>query len=95
MIAREVDRAYIGTSAAVTIADPVWRRRIVVHKSGSATTVVWNPWIEKAKVLADFGDDEWTEMICVETANALENAVTIGAGASPHVMSATIETQPG
>jgi D-hexose-6-phosphate mutarotase len=94
-IARQVDRAYIGTSAPVTIADPVWQRRIVVRKSGSATTVVWNPWIEKAKALPDFGDDEWTEMVCVETANAFENAVTIGASASSHVMSATIEVQPG
>jgi hypothetical protein len=33
-------------------------------------------------------------MVCVETANALENAVTIGAGAS-RVMSATKEAQSG
>jgi glucose-6-phosphate 1-epimerase len=92
-IERQVDRAYLGTSTTVTILDPAWQRRIVIHKSGSATTVVWNPWIDKAKAMPDFGDDEWPEMVCVETANAFENAVTLDANAS-HVMSATIEVQP-
>ncbi len=59
-IAAETDRVYPGTTGTVTIEDPGWRRRIVVSKSGSATTVVWNPWIAKAKAMPDFGDDEWT-----------------------------------
>src|SRR5258708_4328702 len=67
-ISRETDRIYTGARTAVRVADPAWGRRIVVDKSGSATTVVWNPWIDKAKALADFGDHEWTEMVCVETA---------------------------
>lgn len=28
--------------------------------------VVWNPYIEKAKGMSDFGDDQYQEMICVE-----------------------------
>lgn len=28
--------------------------------------VVWNPWVEKARGMKDFGDDEYTKMICVE-----------------------------
>jgi D-hexose-6-phosphate mutarotase len=69
-IVAETDRVYLGTTRTVTIEDPGWRRRIVVSKAGSATTVVWNPWIAKAKAMPDFGDDEWTGMVCVETANA-------------------------
>jgi D-hexose-6-phosphate mutarotase len=92
-IARETDRIYTGARTTVGIADPAWGRRIVVDKSGSATTVVWNPWIDKAKALADFGDDEWTEMVCVETANAMDDAVTIAPGAM-HAMSATIAVGP-
>jgi glucose-6-phosphate 1-epimerase len=92
-IARETDRIYMGARTAVGIVDPAWGRRIVVDKSGSATTVVWNPWIDKAKALADFGDDEWTEMVCVETANAMDDAVTIAPGAM-HAMSATIAVEP-
>jgi glucose-6-phosphate 1-epimerase len=52
--------------------------------------VVWNPWIAKAKAMPDFGDDEWTGMVCVETANAGADAVALAAGAR-HVMTATIE----
>ena len=59
-IAAETDRVYLGATGTVTIEDPGWRRRIVVGKSGSSTTVVWNPWIAKAKAMPDFGDDEWT-----------------------------------
>jgi glucose-6-phosphate 1-epimerase len=91
-ITAETDRVYPGTTGTVTIEDPGWRRRVVVGKSGSATTVVWNPWIAKAKAMPDFGDEEWTGMLCVETANALDDAVTLAPGAS-HVMTATLEVQ--
>jgi D-hexose-6-phosphate mutarotase len=93
-IVAETDRVYLGTTGTVTIEDPGWRRRIVVSKAGSATTVVWNPWIAKAKAMPDFGDDEWTGMVCVETANAGDDAVTLAPGAS-HVMTATIELTSG
>ena len=92
-IARETDRVYAGARGAVSIADPVWGRRLVVGKSGSATTVVWNPWIDKAKAMPDFGDEEWSEMVCVETANAMGDAITIAPGAT-HAMSATIAVEP-
>jgi D-hexose-6-phosphate mutarotase len=88
----ETDRVYLATTGTVTIEDPGWRRKIVVSKSGSATTVVWNPWIAKAKAMPDFGDDEWPLMVCVETANAGASAVTLLPGAV-HVMTATIETR--
>jgi glucose-6-phosphate 1-epimerase len=93
-IAAETDRVYLGTGAAVTIEDPGWKRRVVVHKSGSATTVVWNPWVAKAKAMPDFGDDEWSGMLCVETANAMDDAVTLAPGAT-HVMTATLSVLPG
>jgi len=93
-IAGETDRVYLGATGTVTIEDPGWRRRIVVGKSGSSTTVVWNPWVAKARAMADFGDEEWPGMVCVETANAMDDAVTLGPGAT-HVMTATLEVQAG
>ena len=93
-IAAETDRVYLGATGTVTIEDPGWRRHIVIGKAGSATTVVWNPWVAKAKAMPDFGDDEWTGMVCVETANAMDDAVTLAPGAS-HVMTATLEAQAG
>jgi D-hexose-6-phosphate mutarotase len=88
-IAAETDRVYLGARGSVTIEDAAWRRRILVGKSGSATTVVWNPWIAKARAMPDFGDDEWTGMVCVETANAMSDAVTLAPGAT-HVMTTAV-----
>ncbi len=85
----ETDRVYLDSTAECTIDDPGLQRRITITKSGSNTTVVWNPWIAKAAALADFGDEEWPKMLCVETANANRNALTIEAGAT-HLMSAGI-----
>jgi glucose-6-phosphate 1-epimerase len=49
---------------------------------GAANLVVWNPWVAKAAAMPDFGDEEWTGMICIEAANALDNAITLGPGES-------------
>lgn len=87
-IVAETDRVYLDTPDAVHVTLP-GHLAVTVAKKGSATTVVWNPWVAKAKAMADFGDDEWPRMLCVETANAASNAVTLAAGAT-HVMTATV-----
>ena len=88
-ITGETDRVYLGTTATCTVRDPLLGRRLVIAKDGSQTTVVWNPWIAKAKAMADFADDEWPGMLCVETVNAFDHALTIAPGGS-HVMTARI-----
>lgn len=88
-IAKETDQVHVNTQATCVIHDPLWGRRIAIEKSGAASTVVWNPWIEKTKGMSDMAPDEWREMICVETANAAENAVHLPAGES-HKTTATI-----
>lgn len=74
---RETDRVYLNTEATVCVDDPVLKRMLVVEKSGSHTTVVWNPWSELSHKLADMSDEGWREMVCVETANVSENAVVL------------------
>ena len=32
--------------------------------------VVWNPWEKKAKTMADFGDEEYKQTLCVDAAAA-------------------------
>lgn len=85
----ETDRVYQPTAAACVIHDPGWGRKIEVAKSSSSATVVWNPWAEKAKEMADMGEDEWPGMVCVETANALESRIRLSPGQT-HTMVATI-----
>lgn len=79
-ISGEIDRVYLDTTATCVIDDPQMQRRIVIGKAGSRTTVVWNPWREKARTIKDFGDDEYLKMVCVETANAADDVITIAPG---------------
>lgn len=79
-IAGEVDRVYLETGAECVIEDDDWQRRIHIHSQGARSTVVWNPWIEKSAKLGDLGDSGYLRMLCVESANAAENVVTIPAG---------------
>lgn len=76
----EVDRVYVDTETTCYIVDPAYERRIKIAKTGSRSTVVWTPWEEKADKMGDFGPDGWRQMVCVESANALENVVTVAAG---------------
>jgi len=79
-ITSETDRVFESTRTTCVLDDPEMHRKITVEKSGSQTTVVWNPWIAKAATLADFGDDEWPKMLCIETCNAGANAITLAPG---------------
>lgn len=78
--AGEVDRVYVDSESTCEIVDHRLQRRIVVAKSGSRSTVVWTPWTEKADKMGDFGPNGWRRMVCVESANALENVVTVAPG---------------
>ncbi|MHB1156399.1 MAG: D-hexose-6-phosphate mutarotase [Phycisphaerales bacterium] len=92
VITGETDRLYINTESACVLNDPAGHRAITVRKTGSRSTVVWNPWVNKSKAMPDFGDDEWPGMICIETLNAGENAVMLPSGKS-HTLTAIIEVK--
>ena len=87
------NRIYSGTRDDCVVHDPVRRRDIVIRKSGSDSTVVWNPWAERAREMTDMGDEEWTGMVCVEPANVGVDARTLGPGES-HTMTVVVETRP-
>src|SRR3569623_3022303 len=76
----ETDRVYLATTAECIIDDPGLQRRIIIAKHGSRSTVVWNPWTEKAAKLGDLGDDGHLRMVCVESANAADDAEVVAAG---------------
>jgi glucose-6-phosphate 1-epimerase len=88
-ITAETDRVYLDTPRQCVIEDRGWRRRVVIEKDGAASSVVWNPWAEKAAALADLGDPAWRGMVCVETGNIADNEVQLMADAE-HRMSTAI-----
>lgn len=75
----EIDRIYLSTPSKIAILDHEKKRTFVIRKDGLPDAVVWNPWDKKAKAMADFGDDEYKHMLCVEAA-AIEKPVTLKPG---------------
>jgi glucose-6-phosphate 1-epimerase len=89
----ETDRIYLDTSAAVDIHDSRHHRNIRVEKSGSVSTVIWNPWVAKAKLMADFGDHEFMQMVCVESGNVAQHKITLTPNQSAS-LKAILSSQP-
>ncbi len=85
----ETDRIYLDTPAQLDIVDTDWQRRIQLTAEGSNSTVIWNPWTERAKAFDDMADDGWQGMLCIETANVLDDVVTLAPGAS-HTLGVSI-----
>ena len=85
----ETDRIFNAGSRAAVISDSVLERKICVERFGSESAVVWNPWIEKAKRMEDFGDEEYRNMLCIEAANAGGDVRVLGPGAK-HELSTRI-----
>ena len=85
----ETDRVYINTTADCMIEDPVLGRTLRVAKTGSTSCVVWNPWTEKEKRLADMAPGEYTGMLCVETVNANPDLICVAPGGQ-HTLVAVI-----
>jgi glucose-6-phosphate 1-epimerase len=92
VLAGETDRPYLNTTAAITVDDPTMKRRIIVEKQHSDTTVVWNPWAVLTAKMADMPPAGWTRMVCIESANAGENSIAIAPGQA-HTMQTTISIE--
>lgn len=80
-----VDAVFLDTTAEVIVEDPVLQRDLHIHKGGSRTTVVWNPH-EKDALSADIGPGQHRHFLCVEAANAFDDAVTVAPGGEARLM---------
>ncbi|KQM48669.1 UNVERIFIED_ORG: glucose-6-phosphate 1-epimerase [Pseudomonas fluorescens] len=87
----ETDRIYLDTPAQLDIVDTDWQRRIQLTAEGSNSTVIWNPWTERAKAFDDMADDGWQGMLCIETANVLDDVVSLAPGQS-HTLGVSINS---
>ena len=80
--AGEVDRTYLDCTETTIIHDPGMARNIVIKKSGSNSTVVWNPWKVRSKEMSDMPDEGYKSMVCVESATTPDLPVELKSGAS-------------
>lgn len=73
VIRGEVDSVYANVKASkLEIRYDPSGKGVQVQKNGLGDIVVWNPWNEKAAGMADFGDEEFHKMICVEAGQVAE-----------------------
>lgn len=82
------DRIYANTEAPITILDGAGHRRILLRRTNSRDSIVWNPWDK----LVDLGPWEWHEMLAIETANVNGNAITL-APTQHHTMESHITVE--
>jgi glucose-6-phosphate 1-epimerase len=66
----ETNRRYVNTAGSCVIHDTNRNRKIIVEKTGSKVTVVWNPGEEVAKTIGDMQPNGYETFVCVEPANA-------------------------
>ena len=78
-IASEVDRI-VYPRQPLGLSTPAYQLDIATQ--GSASAVIWNPWLEKSSRLSNFPTDGYKSMVCVETANCGADVAVIDAGAS-------------
>jgi glucose-6-phosphate 1-epimerase len=76
-LSTEVDRIYMNTPSILRIEDPTFHRNIEIKATGSQTTIVWNPWAEKSAKMLDLAAGDYKNFVCVETANAANDAKEI------------------
>jgi glucose-6-phosphate 1-epimerase len=82
-------RHYQDTVADCVIYDPLFGRGILVSKSGSKVTTVWNPGEETCAKIEDLPDDGYETFVCIEAVNAFNDVIKLTPGES-HETSAII-----
>ena len=68
---KEFDCVYQEVNKTISLKDKYAEVQIVAK--GSASTVVWNPWIKKTARMSGMKKDAYKEFVCIETANAYED----------------------
>jgi len=67
VVGEEVDRAYLNVKQdPLLLVDKEKDHSRKLYREGFPDVVVWNPWVEKARGLADLGEENYPNFICVE-----------------------------
>ena len=93
IVSGEIDRIYLGHSDKAVIRDMGLGRAIVISKSGSTSSVVWNPGGARED-LRRYPEDGYRHMLCVETANAGVDVIRLEPG-SEHTLMAEFQVATG
>ncbi len=84
-----VNSRYIDHEGPCAILDTAFMRTILVEKTGSKVTVLWNPGAETCGNFADIPEDGFHSFVCLEAVNAYNDMITLEPGSS-HTTGTTI-----
>ena len=87
-ISGEVDSIFMNQIEPLKIVDKGYNRVILIEKTNSDTTVVWNP----AKDLAEMSPEQYKTFVCVEPSNVGESFVRLKPH-EKHKISMTVQVQ--
>ncbi len=76
----ECDRIYLDVPSELVIEDRAGNRNIKITATNSKTAIVWNPEADISANMADLGDQDYINFVCVETANAANEIIEVAAG---------------
>lgn len=92
-ISGEFDRVYTPTHRSVRIKDDKLDRELLIQKSNSDSTIVWNPGPALAAELADFDGSAYQQMLCVEAGKVHSDSFELGPG-ERYTFSTTLSSRP-
>lgn len=75
LIDKEVDRVYQETDSKIFLEDN--EKIITLKTSGSSSSIVWNPWIDKCSRMSYMSKNAYKSFVCIESANAFDDSVII------------------
>ena len=85
---QEVDRIY---KTGGPFQYEVNNQRFELSTNNSQSSIIWNPWVNKSKTLSQFSHEDYQSMFCIESANALDDFVTLNQNQS-HCLTMTLKT---
>ncbi len=62
----EIDRIYLSSDTTKIIDSSL--KRIITIDHNASSIVIWNPWIDKSKTIADLTEHDYKKFICIESA---------------------------
>lgn len=74
IVDQEIDRVYFETANALMLKE--YGRALGIHSENMPETIVWNPWEQRCKDMADMPDSGFRRMLCVE-AGAVETPIEL------------------
>ncbi|MDY0117472.1 MAG: D-hexose-6-phosphate mutarotase [Sulfurimonadaceae bacterium] len=84
----EFDAVFQEVDKPITLLDK--EQKIKITNKGSASVVVWNPWIEKCARMSGMACEDYKKFVCIESANAYADKKRVAPNES-HTLEALIE----